>query len=249
MRKLLLPVLLVLAGCAGAGTRSGPADPALRERSQLHAELGGGYYAQGQLAVALEEFNEAIRLDPSYAPAHSGLGLVHAALRQDDKAEASFQQALKLEPDNPESHNNYGTFLCSRNRIDESIKEFQTAVNNPLYATPESAYLNAGICALKKNDTGHAEDYLMQALQLRPGLRHAAYLLADINFARAAHAESRKYLQQAMKNGEPTPDMLWLAVRLERALGDKDAEASYALLLRKKYPDSAQTKAMLANEQ
>lgn len=239
-------MLLLLAGCAAQNTSSSYTDSPMRQRAQVHAELAGGYYAQGQLAIALDEFNEAVRLDSSYAPAHAGLGLVHAALRQDDKAEASFKRALQLDPQGSESHNNYGIFLCSRNRLDESIKEFLAAVSNPLYATPETAYLNAGVCALKKNDTGHAEDYLLQALQHRPDLRRASYLLADINFSRAAYAESRKYLQQAMKNAEPSPEMLWLAVRLERALGDKDAEASYSLLLRKKFPDSAQTKAMLA---
>lgn len=244
MNKLILLMLLVLAGCAGA--KSDPADSSMRQRSQIHAELGGSYYAQGQLGIALDEFNEAVRLDPAYAPAHAGLGLVHAALRQDDKAEASFKRALQLDPDSSESHNNYGTFLCARNRIEESIAEFLAAVSNPLYATPESAYMNAGICALKKNDVGHAEDYLLQAVQIRPGLRQASYLLADINFARAAYGESYKHLQHAMQGGEPTPEMLWLAVRLQRLQGDKDAEASYSLLLRKKYPESAQTKAMLA---
>lgn len=246
MRSLILLMLLVLAGCATAKSQSEPADSSMRQRSQIHAELGGGYFVQNQLGIALDEFNEAVRLDPSYAPAHAGLGLVHAALRQDDKAEASFKRALQLDPESSESHNNYGTFLCARNRIDESIAEFMAAVSNPLYSTPESAYMNAGICALKKNDVAHAEDYLMQAVQIRPGLRQASYLLADINFSRAAYGESRKYLQRAMQAGEPTPEMLWLAVRLERLQGDKDAEASYSLLLRKKYPESAQTKAMLA---
>jgi type IV pilus assembly protein PilF len=49
-----------------------------------------------------------------------------------------------------------------------------------------------------------------------------------------------------MHNIEPTPEMLWLGVRNARKLGDRDAEASYSLLLRKKYPNSDETKALLA---
>jgi type IV pilus assembly protein PilF len=42
--------------------------------------------------------------------------------------------------------------------------------------------------------------------------------------------------------------MLWLGIRIERLLGDKDAEASYAMLLRRKYPNSEQTKALLSGQ-
>jgi type IV pilus assembly protein PilF len=47
---------------------------------------------------------------------------------------------------------------------------------------------------------------------------------------------------------DPTPETLWLGIRIESILGDKDAEASYALLLRQKYPNSDQTKALLSGQ-
>lgn len=243
MKKLILLAVFVLAGCAAQGTKT---DVNAQQRAKLHTELGAAYYAQGQMAIALDEFTKATQLDPSYAAAYTGLGLVHAALRQDAKAETNFKRALQLDPENSESHNNYGTFLCVRNRIDEAITEFLTAIGNPLYATPETAYLNAGICALKKKDAKNAESYFLNALRIQPGLRSASYQLANLYFTRGDNLQARTYLQQAMQNIEPTPEMLWLGVRNERILGGKDAEASYRLLLKKKYPDSDETKAMLA---
>jgi type IV pilus assembly protein PilF len=186
------------------------------------------------------------RLPNSILPAYTGLGLVHAALKQDAKAESNFTRALQLEPENSEAHNNYGTFLCVRNRVDEAISEFMTAVKNPLYATPESAYLNAGICALKKKDIRNAETYFQNALRVEPNMRAASYQLAQLYFGKGEHLQARAHLEQAMKNIDPTPEMLWLGVRNERILGGKDAEASYRLLLRRKYPNSDETKAMLA---
>lgn len=245
MKKLILLALFMLAGCAAQGMKGG-ADANGLQRAKLHTELGAAYYAQGQMAIALDEFTKATQLDPSYAAAYTGLGLVHAALRQDVKAETNFKRALQLDPENSESHNNYGTFLCVRNRIDEAITEFLTAIGNPLYATPETAYLNAGICALKKKDAKNAESYFLNALRIQPGLRSASYQLANLHFTRGDNLQVRTYLQQAMQNIEPTPEMLWLGVRNERILGGKDAEASYRLLLKKKYPDSDETKAMLA---
>jgi len=214
----------------------------------VHTELGAGYFAQNQMAIALEEFTEAIRIDGNYAMAYNGLGLVYGALREDAKADSNFKRSLQIEPNNSESRNNYGSFLCSRNRIDESIVQFTEAVKNPLYATPGVAYMNAGICALKKKDEKSAETYLEKALQAQPLLQTAAYQLATIQFNRGQVGIARNTLKNALINN-PGPDTLWLGIRIERILGDRDAEASYALLLRKKYPNSEQTKALLSGQQ
>lgn len=241
---ILLIALMAMAGCALQPTRG--ADPEARNRAKLRTELGSGYYSQGQMAIALEEFTQATRIDPGYAPAHVGLGLVRAALGQDDLAETHFKRAVQIDPENSEARNNYGTFLCSRGRVDESLTQFNQALKDPLYATPELANLNAGVCAMRKNDFGLAESYLNRALQLRSGLRQASYELANLHYQRGDLEQARKHLERAMNGVEPTAEMLWLGVRIERVLGDRDAEASYALLLRHKYPDSPQARALLA---
>jgi type IV pilus assembly protein PilF len=241
----LLLAALVMTGCA-LQPNSSSGDSEARHRAKLRTELGSGYFSQGKMEIALQEFNEAARIDGSYAPAYLGLALVRAALGQDEMAEANFKKTLQLDPESSEAHNNYGTFLCSRGHFDESIIEFKEALKNPLYATPELAYLNAGVCSLKKNDTSNAEIYLNKALKLRPSLRQASFELANLYFERGDMLQARTHLGRAMRDIDAPPEMLWLGVRIERVLGDKDAEASYSLLLRHKYPDSEQTKALLA---
>ncbi|CAG0963986.1 hypothetical protein MTYP_00886 [Methylophilaceae bacterium] len=244
MKKLVL-IALLLTGCATQNAAK--TDAQKRDSARIHTELGAGYYSQNQLAIALEEFTEASKTDPGYAPAHNGLGLVYSALGEDAKADASFKRSITLEPTNPESRNNYGTFLCTRNRIDESITQFMAAVKNPLYTTPDVAYLNAGICSLRKQDTKNAEIYLQKALQLQPLLHRASYELALIQFNREQYGLAREYLQTSLV-GNPSPEILWLAIQVERKLGDRDAEASYALQLRRNYPGSAQAKALQSGQ-
>ena len=125
--------------------------------------------------------------------------------------------------------------------------QFNAAVKDPLYATPEMAYLNAGTCLLKKKDEKNAEVYLQKALQIQPLLHQAAYQLALIQFNRGEYEQARKSLVNALVSN-PTADTLWLGIRIERKLGDKDAESSYALQLRRKYPNSEQTKALLSGQ-
>lgn len=245
MKKLALLAMLALTACAGQQSRDFNGESNTEESARIHTELGAGYYAQNKMSISLEEFTKATKIDPNYAMAYNGLGLVYGALGEDGKAEANFKKSLELDPKSSQTHNNYGSFLCSRNRIDESINEFMVAVQDPLYTTPGVAYMNAGICALKKQDVNNAEIYLQKALQAQPLLHQAAYQLAKIHFERGQNQLANNYLQNALQ-GQPSAEILWLGIRIARLIGDKDAEASYALELRKQFPNSDETKALLS---
>lgn len=238
-------LVLGLLGLAAAGCVSQQQQERDNEqtkaRARAHTDLGAVYYQNRQWEIALEEFTEASRIDPTFAMAFNGLGMVHSALGQYDIADANFRKSVQLEPNNSESHNNYGSFLCSRGRYDDSIKEFLAAVRNPLYSTPAIAYANAGICSIRKSDVVNGEVYLKKALQIDPLMNSAAYQLALLQFNRKDAPTAKKTLQNALLI-EPSPEMLWLAIQIERTAGTADAEASYALQLRRKYPDSEQAK-------
>ena len=187
---LFLTILLVLSvalnGCATnqVSNANSNSDNPDTKRARAHTELGAAYFQQNNMEIALEEFNEAIKVDASYSLAYNGLGLVYAALGQVNEADANFKKAIQLEPNNSESHNNYGSFLCGHQRYDESIVQFLEAVKNPLYGTPAVAYTNAGICSVRKNDIKSAELYLQRALQIDPLNHTAAFSLAQIQFNR-----------------------------------------------------------------
>lgn len=253
VQKIILVVLAIcLSACVmdapqggNTGSRDIYSEGAQAARARAHTDLGAAYLQQNKLEIALTEFNQAIQIDPNYALAYNGLGLVYGALGEDAKADASFKKAIQLQPNSSESHNNYGIFLCGKKRYDESIAEFLAAVKNPLYVTPHLAYANAGICAVRKNDIKSAETYLNKALQIDPLTHSAATALAEIQFKRGEPALAKSTLQNALI-ASPGPDTLWLGVRVARALGDRDSEASYALQLRRQYPNSEQTQLLLS---
>ena len=246
MRHYLALFVLFLTACATQqGSRAGSAESNKHESARIHAELGSGYYQQNQMAVALEEFTKSIEFDPTYSSGFNGLAMTYAAIKEDTKAEINFKKSIALDVKNSEAHNNYGSFLCSRNRFDESIVQFQEAANNPLYVTPFVAYTNAGYCSLKKSDVNGAEQFFSLALQYQPLLHNAAYQLAKIYFDKKQYVRAQQTMSNALANN-PTPEMLWLGVRVERQLGNKDAESSYALELRRNYPDAPQTQSLLS---
>jgi type IV pilus assembly protein PilF len=218
-------------------TASG-SDP--RNRAKIHTELGAAYFQAGNPAVALEHLATALNVDSSFHQAYSVRGLVYGSLKENDKAESDFQRALSIAPNDPEVNNNYGWFLCNSGKERQSIVYFLNALKSPLYETPEVAYTNAGSCALKSGDLDGAQHYLLQALKLaRDGGLTARLQLAQLFYLRGNLEESRAYINDVLKQmASPTAEALWLAIRLERKLGNRQAEGGFAAQLRGRHPTS-----------
>lgn len=239
---------LILCFCVVAATmghvQAEEDAPDSRQRARIHTELGAAYFSQGQTAVALEELNEAVRSDSRYAPAYNMLGLLYMSLAEDARAEENFKNALSADANDPEAHNNYGLFLCSRGKPNEGIPHFMAALKNSLYATPDKAWLNAGICSRKKNNDVAAEEFLLKSLRFQSQQPQALYHLADIYFERGSYEEAHTLLVRLVQLSKPTAESLWLGVRIEHKRGDRNAEASYGLQLRKMFPDSPEARAL-----
>jgi type IV pilus assembly protein PilF len=241
----LILIAVFLSGCA----TSREPDERSRNIARIHTELAGAYFGRQQYAVALQEVGVAMRADATYAPIYNVSGMIRMALGEDDKAKADFMRGLKLDPGSSETHNNYGWFLCQRGRAQDSLQQFQEALKNPLYATPEIAYANAGICARKAGDFQMAESYLNRALILRPGMPEALFGFADLKFASAEYANAKKYFHRFQQSTQDmTAEQLLLAVRIERKMQDRNSEASYALQLMKRFPDSREAQLVQRGE-
>jgi type IV pilus assembly protein PilF len=255
MRPLIAAgLMLIVVGCASTGPepasyapQSG-VDSDAQTRVRIHTELAAGYLELGNYGVALQEAAEALKSDPNYAPALNVLGLVYMELRDDKAAEASFQRALRVSPLDSDSNNNYGWFLCQRKRELESIKYFLAALRNPLYATPDKSWVNAGICVRQTGDLAAAEEYFQKALKLRPTQPQALFQLADIEYKRKNYSEAKANLERMRPGATPNAEMLWLALRVERGLGNRNAEASLGFQLRKNFPDSREARALIAGQ-
>ncbi len=208
--------------------------------AKIHTELAALYYQAGDPRTALDEVRIALAADPKYHQAYSVRGLIHASLKENAKAEADFSKALNLAPKDPDVNNNMGWYLCESGRPREAIAYFMTAVRDPLYQTPDRAYTNAGTCSMRAGDLDGAQRYLLQAVQVsRDGAPAARLQLAQLFYLRGNFNESRVYLTEALRAMEPPPvEALWLGVRLERRLGNQQAEAAFTSQLRNRYPTS-----------
>lgn len=247
MKRLLCLAAALLAACAEQPATSVPTadtgtivgevgDP--RNRARVRTELAAAYYGRGNMAVALEELRSAVAADPNYAQAHSMFGLVYMELKENSLAEQSFRRALQLSPNDSDINHNYGWFLCQTGREDDAIKYFVQAIRNPLYPTPWRSYATAGQCMQQVGKLKEAEAYYEQAQKIEPDEPISLLRLGDIRLREGKLDEARRMVTRFQKIYAPNPESLWLAVRVERKLGERLAEASFANQLRRRFPTS-----------
>ena len=244
-------VLVLVAGCAAqnpdpthdAGMIIGEVGEP-RNRAKLHTELASLYYSAGNFGVALDELRRAQSADSSYAPTHGMFGVVYMELKEHGRAEESFERALRLSPNDSDINHNYGWFLCQTGREPVSIKYFLHAIRNPLYPTPWRSYSAAGVCTLKTNQAKDAEAFFERALKLEPDEPSSLLQLGQIRYKQGNIGEARKLVTRHNKLVTPSAESLWLALRIERRLGERLQEQAYANQLRRRYPASPEYQAL-----
>lgn len=241
---LLLSAIL-LAGCASSpaarheGELTTSFDKTDRQkRAAIRLQLAIGYYQQGQMNVALDEIKLALQADSEFADAYSMAGLIYMDLGETRLAEEHFARAIRLAPNDPDLSNNYGWFLCQNGRASQSIAYFETAIRNKAYQSPAKALNNAGTCSLILKNPAEAERYFNEAFRSDPGNVTTNTNLARINYDRGNTERARFYITRVTKADGLSAEVLWLAVKIERKMGDRSAETSFATQLRRRYPNS-----------
>jgi type IV pilus assembly protein PilF len=238
---------MLLLGCASnpVGTQESELKTSsdktdAQKRASIRLQLAVGYYRQGQMSVALDEAKKALEADPDSADAYSMAALIYMDMGETRLAEQHFQRAMQLAPADPDLRNNYGWFLCQNGRVKESIAYFDSAIANKNYQSPAKAMDNAGTCSLLLHDAAAAERYFNEAFRVDPGNLKTSTNLARINYNRGDYARARFYIKRVTKADVLTAEVLWLAIKIERKMGDRASELSLVTQLHRRYPDSAE---------
>lgn len=136
-----------------------------------HCNLGIALAAQGKLAQAGQQFNEALLLKPDDTRSLNNLGTTLSSQGKTDAAIQQFNRALQFNPDDPVAINNLGVALFARGKFNDAIQHYQHALQlKPAYANASYNLGNAYAALGKLED---AAQYYQQALQLNPNLAEA----------------------------------------------------------------------------
>ena len=247
IRRALTLLLLVVAVAACSSPK--PQFKAQPDRaSDINMELAIDYYRKGKLAEAKEKIDRAVDQNPRNAKALALAGLLYDRLGEGKKADGYFERAMSVDNKDPEILNNYATYLCQKQRYERGEKLALQAASDPLYRTPDTAYVNAGNCARGRGDPKAAEDSYRKALALRPRSTEALYQMTDLEFRNKNYLQARAFLERFVETRQTNAASLWLGWRIERALSNATAMKTYSQRLKSEYPQSAETKDLVEAE-
>ncbi|MEZ5329611.1 MAG: tetratricopeptide repeat protein [Verrucomicrobiales bacterium] len=178
---------------------------------------------QGLVKEAMELYTEAIRLDPQYGQALTGLGALYLMQKRFDDARPLFEKALSIDP-------NHATALVNLSMIDQASGDKESALKrlrqvisrNPGYA---EAHLNIGSLLASMQQFDEAAEHLAKAAELNPKIAYAHYGLGMVQAQQGKHREAVVSLSNAIALGSRNPRTFVQLGQSQLALGEKSAAA------------------------
>jgi type IV pilus assembly protein PilF len=218
-------------------------EPDQRRRARLRVELATGYFEQGQTKVALDEIKQSLAIDPTFVDAYNLRGLVYMRLNDLPLAEDSFRRALNLNSRDGNIAHNYGWLLCQQARYSESFQFFAQAIANPTYTGKAKTLMAQGLCQMNAGKPSEAEQSLMHSYELDAGNPVTGYNLASLLYLRGELTRAQFYIRR-INNGElANAQTLWLGIKTERRLSNREAMLQLAEQLKKRFAQSPEAAA------
>lgn len=245
---ILLWLVIALAGCASDGTpRAGEPlaepvtesdEPETRKRARIRTELAGSYFEQGQTTVALDEIKQALAADPNYPQAYNLRGLVYLQMNEPALAEASFRRALQLNPRDGDAMHNLAWLWCQQGRYPQAIEQFGRALATPGYVNAARTWMSQGVCQVRAGQLPEAELSLTRAFELDAGNPITMYNLSSLLLRRGDLAKAQFLARRINGSDLANAESLWLGIRIERRLGNRDGMRLLSEQLRQRFPNS-----------
>ncbi|MDZ7956216.1 tetratricopeptide repeat protein [Nostoc sp. DedQUE09] len=164
-------LLLVIGGIAGCITLSVAAwqlrSPKLVIDAQktLYQE-GVNKYELGKYDGAVEDFNQAIKLDPQNALAYNRRGDAYYRLGDYEQAQADSSQAILLNPQDANAYFDRGFALSALGKYKEAIADYTQAIK--LNSKDAYAYYGRGLARAQSKDNKGAIGDFSKAIALKP---------------------------------------------------------------------------------
>lgn len=139
---------------------------------------------QGQLEQAIEFYQNAIRIDPEYGRALTGLGAIFLNQKRVDEAEALFEKAISIDPNHATALINLATIEQMRGEVESAIARLKRVISiNPEY---HEAYLSLGSVLASMRQYDEAIQHMEKGVELNP-----KSVIGQLNLAKAYGARGR----------------------------------------------------------
>ncbi len=237
--------MLLVVGCSSLSGRQDSTQGSPEKALEAYTQLGLQYLRAGDLVSAKDALQRAQEIRDDNAGTDNALALVFQVEQEYTLAEKHFKRAVSLEPQTASYHNNYGAFLYARGRYGEACTELERATEDPFYSQRAQAFENLGRCFRIIERPDAAQHAFERALRLSANRPVALLELADIHLQARQIPEAQQYFDQFSRlidarQVEHSAQSLWLGIQLSRQGGSNTRGATFALLLKNLFPQSAE---------
>jgi Flp pilus assembly protein TadD len=167
------------------------------------------YFGQGALlekdyVKALENFKQALSLDPNYLKAWIGLAKVYSTTNRSPDALSSWQEVIKRDPSHLGALMYIGKDYLNRNMLDEAISYLQKVVD--LAPQTHEVYQDLGFAYGQKGLLNEAINTYKKAIELDPQDASSHFNLAVAYFNKRDFITANSYCQKAKNLGYAIPE-------------------------------------------
>jgi len=197
LQRNLAELGLKLGDLAGAEASARQVTELLPFDALAHLEFGSLLVQAGQAEPAIDQFHEALDLDPDWVPALNGLALALIRMGKQPEAILQFKQALRVQPNSPETHLNLGTVLEAEGRREEARQQFRQALDEGVNS--HESLIRIGKVSLAHGWVDEAITNLSRALRLNPTDAAVHYYLGGALDSAGRAAEAEAHLAEAVR--------------------------------------------------
>ena len=186
---------------------------------------------RAHLAVSKDSYSRMFQADPKSWRVRQILAEANADAERHVDAIAEYQAAIKLAPSEPRLHEELGTEYRAAGKMPEAEEAFR----KELEIDPDNvtAKYKLGVLLTEKGDAAQGKQYILDALKVRQGLRHADYNLGRAEMLLGNDASAAEHFEKATLT-DTDPDVLqqaWyqLGTVWRRMHRTQDAQQAFAM--------------------
>jgi type IV pilus assembly protein PilF len=153
-------------------------------------------------------------------------------------AEDSFRRAIALNGRDANILHNLGWLQCTLQRYAEADQSFAQALANPAYAERPRTLMTQGVCQIRAGRLADAERTFTRAYELDAANPVTGYNLADLLFKRGEYERAQFYIRRLNNTTFANAQTLWLGIKVERQMQNREAMLQLADQLRRRFSQS-----------
>lgn len=162
---------------------------------ELHYNIGMAYKELDNPELALEQFNIALDMDPSYFECLESIGRIHLDAGRLEDARTALLEVIEVDPAHINARHMLGVLYSKENKWKEAIDQFETVLS--LAPNTDEALRELGMALTMTGDYERAVSTLRKAVEMNPDNLQARIDLGSAFIGIHNFEEALRELEQA----------------------------------------------------